>query len=115
MKRLSAVVLSLVVVTTAHAQDVGVRIAGVGTLSCGEYIELRETNNPAQNGVMVSWVWGYMGGFNMESRYPTTARTPDQPSTLSYIDKHCRDNPLDNVMHATWALIKALGGRRNPR
>ena len=113
MKKLMAATLCLTVAAAASAQ--GVAVQGVGNLSCGKYMELRATNNTSQDGVMVSWVWGYMAGFNMESKYPTTATLPDQPSTLAYIDKHCRENPLDAVMMATMALVKALGGRRNPQ
>ena len=113
MKRLMAAALSVGVSMGTYAQ--GVRVQGLGNVSCGEYIELREQRNPNQDGAMVSWVWGYMAGFNMESKYPTTDSLPDQASTLAYIDKHCRENPLGDVIVATAALIKALGGRRNTR
>ena len=112
MKRLMTAALCLPVAAAANAQ--GVAVQGIGTTSCGKYIERRATSNPAQDGATASWVWGYMAEFNMESKYPTTANLPDQPSTLAYIDKHCRENPLDNVLAATMALVKALGGRRNP-
>lgn len=112
MKKLIAVTL-LAMTAAAHAQ--GVAVQGPGTISCGRYIELRATNSPIQDGAVVSWAWGYMAGFNLESKFPTTAPLPDQPSTLNYIDKHCRDNPLDSVLMATAALVQALGGRRNPR
>lgn len=112
MKRLLATALFIGACIDTYAQDVAVQ--GLGTISCGKYIEYRAERRPAQDGVTVSWVWGYMAGFNMESKVPTTGSLPDQASTLAYIDKHCRENPLDNVILATWALIKALGGRRNP-
>lgn len=99
--------------TASHAQ--GVRVQGIGTFSCGQYLELRAKSSAAQNAAFASWVWGYMAGFNMEARQPTTRDTPDEPSTLAFIDKHCRDNPLDNVLIATNALIQQLGGHRNPR
>jgi hypothetical protein len=113
MKRLMTVALLVGVSMSTYAQ--GVRVQGLGTVSCGQYIELRAERSPSQDGAIVSWVWGYMAGFNMESKYPTTDSLPDQASTLAYIDKHCRENPLANVIAATGALIKALGGRRNPR
>ena len=90
-------------------------IKSAGTESCGTYLSDRATNDDVHGEIYVSWVWGYMAGFNMEVRQPTSQRLPDQPSTLAYLDKHCRDNPLDSVLLATAALARDQGGRRNPR
>lgn len=114
------IAFTLLTATVASAQDLpvrgqGVRGQGVGTLSCGKYLQLRAEKIEVQDGALVSWIWGYMTGFNMEVRQPTIREWPDQPSTLTYIDKYCRDNPLDNVLIATNALIKDLGGKRNAR
>lgn len=114
MKRLITTALLVGISMSTYAQ--GVLLQGFGRSSCGEYLEFRAKQSPIQDAIIVSWVWGYMSGFNMESKYPTTANyLPDQASTLAYIDKHCRESPLDDVLIATGALIKALGGRRNPR
>jgi hypothetical protein len=107
------VIIALISATHAAAQ--GVHVQGVGTLSCGKYLQLRAEKNSSQDGVFVSWIWGYIAGFNMEVRQPTTRDLPDEASTLAYVDKHCRENPLDNVIIAVNALIRDLGGRRNPR
>jgi len=100
---------------TFYVNAQGVRVQGVGTLSCGKYLELRASKNAYQDGAFVSWVWGYMAGFNMEVRQPTTRESPDEASTLAYVDKYCREHPLDSVLLATNALLQELGGRRNPR
>jgi hypothetical protein len=113
LAKLSLIVIGLYLSGTSQAQ--GVRVQGVGTFSCGQYLELRGAGSAAQNSVVASWVWGYMAGFNMEVRQPTTRDSPDEPSTLAFIDKYCRDNPLDSVLIATNTLIQQLGGRRNPR
>jgi hypothetical protein len=104
---------ALLVAFSANGQTV--RIAGIGNVSCGEYLELRDRKSDAQDSVTVSWIYGYMGGFNMESKQPTTRDLPDKASALAFVDKHCRNSPLDNVLTATMALISELGGRRNPR
>ena len=113
MRDLVAAIALLATVATVSAQ--GVRVQGVGNFSCGQYLQLRAEKNNTQDGVLVSWIWAYMAGFNMEVRQPTTRETPDAPSTLAYVDKHCRENPLDSVIIATNALIRELGGKRNPR
>lgn len=104
----------LTLFTAGAAFSQGVRVQGVGTFSCGKYIQLRAEQNNAQDSAFISWVWGYVSGFNMEAKAPTSRETPDGPSTLAYIDKYCRENPLDNVLFATNALIRDLGGKRNP-
>jgi len=111
MRSLVAALLPLTFAAAALAQ--GIPVQGVGTSSCGQYLQLRAKKNNAQDRVLVSWIWGYMAGFNMEVLQPTTREAPDAPSTLAYIDKHCRENPLDNVLIATNALIRDLGGKRN--
>jgi hypothetical protein len=105
--------LTLLFTATTYAQ--GVRVQGVGNMSCGEYLQTRSRPSVAQDAIFASWVWGYMAGFNMESKQPTSRSTPDQASTLAYVDKYCRDNPLESVIGATNALILDLGGKRNPR
>ena len=66
----------------------------------------------AQMRVVVEWVRGYMSGFNTEARIQTKGDMPDDPSTLAYLDKYCREHPLDSFVKATWALLKELGGKR---
>lgn len=97
-----------------HAQN-PVWVQGPGTFSCGKYLELRATKSDSQDAILASWAWGYIAGFDMEANTPTKAGPPDMPSTLAFIDKHCRDKPLDNVVLATIALIRDLGGKRNLR
>jgi hypothetical protein len=105
----------LALIATATASSQGVRVRGVGTSSCGEYLEMRAENNRSKNAILVSWAWGYMAGFNFEVKQPTTRDTPDEPSTLAYIDRYCRNQPIENVVAAASALIVDLGGKRNPR
>ena len=112
MKKLIAI-LVLSTAGTAFAQ--GVALKGVGVFSCGNYLQIRTEQSEVQNGVFISWIWGYMAAFNMESRTPTKPDLPDEPSTLAYVDKYCRENPLKTVLVATNALIRDLGGKRNPR
>lgn len=112
MKYLAALFMLLLTGPT-FAQ--GVRVQGAGNYSCGKYLELRAAQNHVQDEVFVSWIWGYISGFNMEVQQPTTHDGPDEASTLAYVDRYCRENPLHNVISATVALISELGGKRNPR
>ena len=87
-------------------------VYGTGAMSCGEYLQARQTSNDAESRVVVEWVRGYMSGFNTEARVQTKGDMPDDPSTLAYLDKYCREHPLDSFVKATWALLRELGGKR---
>jgi hypothetical protein len=106
------VALSLFTVATSVLAQ-GVAVQGVGTFSCGKYLEFRTQKNETQDAAFVSWVWGYLAGLNMEAPRATTQNLPDAASTLAYIDKHCGEHPLNNVLQAANDLFKELGGRRN--
>lgn len=112
---MKTLVVTFFLLVASQAFSQGVMVQGVGTFSCGKYLQLRADRNETQDGIFVSWVWGYMAGFNMEAQNPTTSNLPDQPSTLAFVDKYCRENPLDNTLNATNALISDLGGKRRPR
>lgn len=107
-----AVVSLLIFGTSAQAQ--GVTVQGVGTFSCGKYLEFRGTKNETQDAAFVSWIWGYLAGLNMEAQRATTQNLPDAASTLAYVDKYCDEHPLNNVLQAAGGLFKELGGKRNP-
>lgn len=105
----------VVLFSATAAMGQGVRVRGLGASSCGQYLEMRAEGSKMQNAVLVSWIWGYMAGFNTEVRQPTTRETPDEASTLVYIDRYCRSQPLENVLTAVRALIVELGGKPNLR
>lgn len=99
--------------TTEPASAQVTHFYGVGAgMSCGEYLQGRQTRTDAEMRVVVEWVRGYMSGFNTEARIQTKGDMPDDPSTLAYLDKYCREHPLDSFVKATWALLRELGGKR---
>jgi hypothetical protein len=110
MKTLAMIFL-LMLGQSVQAQ--GVAVTGVGTFSCGKYLEFRATKNETQNAAFVSWIWGYLAGLNMEAQRATTENLPDAASTLAYVDKYCGEHPLNNVIQASGELFHELGGRRN--
>jgi hypothetical protein len=96
---------------TAHAQRSFVA-GGVGAVNCGEYLKARESRQDV--GEAVRWVWGYVSGYNQWSTYPQINVFPADSTVIAYLDKHCRDNPLDSVLQATMAMIADMGGFRPP-
>jgi hypothetical protein len=85
-------------------------IAGAGGLGCGEYLEKRKRNLPALDSLMVSWMNGYVSGYNQFSPSSQIKTIPSPPTLLAYVDKYCREQPLNAVKHAVDSLISDLGG-----
>lgn len=105
------VATALFALPDAHAQR-PFYSAGAGSVQCGEYLKARE--NRQDVGEVVSWAWGYISGYNQWSTYPQIQDFPATNTVTAYLDKHCRDNPLDTVLQGTVALVADLGGFRPP-
>lgn len=84
-------------VAQAGAQSSGQALAGAGTVSCGKY--LAQKSELVIEHMTVSWVQGFLSGMNM-AEYVTTQQPfvllPDSDSIAAYIEKYCRDNPLES-------------------
>ena len=82
------------------------------TNSCGTYLEDRKENNKNKNAAYAIEIRAYMSGFNMGTSGRATTTMPEAAPVLAYMDKHCREHPLDDVFDGMVALTKELGGRR---
>lgn len=94
---------------TVWGQTPGVMISGVGTIGCGQYLEDRRAGSKAQEGVYLTWIWGYLAGYNLYTSQKKI-QPPDGATVLAYLDKHCRDHPLDNILQGGMRMVNALGG-----
>ena len=117
MKHLKVLATALVVFAIATSQAQGSKeavLVGVGTGSCGQYLQLRAAQNPQFNDSFEGWIGGFASGMN-HARFTTTRSLkllPDGPSMLAYVDKFCRDNPLKSVFNGADALFAELPDRR---
>lgn len=105
------IVFSIFGLQSNYSSAQTVHVKGIGTESYERYLDMRRTLNKPRDDILVSWVWGYVAGFNIESGYPTADQSPDYESTLAYFDKYCTENPLNNLIQATNNLIHELGGK----
>lgn len=106
-----AVLLAVATATPASAQR-PFTSGGEGTIECGRYLQGRE--NRANGDNIVGWVWGYMTAYNQWSAFPPINDFPADHTVLAYLDKHCRDNPLDRLLQGVVQLVADLGGYRPP-
>lgn len=106
--------LSTAWATDAMAQRVA-PIIGVGGFSCGQYLAHRQSDGESytapQTGVYVSWVFGYLSGYNYFS-YHLLIDLPEPNTVVAYLDKYCRNNPLKIVATGAECLIAETGGSR---
>lgn len=94
---------------------------GAGSLSCGVFMQYKAENNSDAMDLHVQWVWGYLSAYSyrsffikgpkvMEKPRGEISPFPDSPTILLFLEKHCREYPLDSVQKGTNRLIKELGG-----
>ncbi len=109
------IILALCCTTGAvNAQSYEHASAGAGTTSCGNYLAKESVTTLHQ--IFVSWVQGFLSGMNMAD-YVTAKRPPvqlpDSDSITAYIDKYCRDNPLESPLQGAMQLYKELRSHVN--
>ena len=74
---------------------------GAGGTSCGTWTQLRPAGAlkpnesvPAEFGVLLMWVVGYMSGANTDPSYPDVLLGKDLAGLIGWIDNYWRANPL---------------------
>jgi hypothetical protein len=83
-----------------RAQDSAV--VGIGSWSCGKYLDARSAKSgesQLRQGLFGSWAQGYLSGMNAYRalKKQRMLTLPDYQSIDAYLDKYCRDNPLNMV------------------
>jgi len=75
-------------------------IVGVGTHSCGKYIEFRHQNNQPMANLYQQWGAGYLAGNNVHA--------VELETITAWADKWCSENPLATFIGSIEALKKTL-------
>lgn len=94
-------------------------ISGVGVQSCGDWAANRQKVASKQTGadwnelVYVSWVQGFLSGFNGAAwgAKSKTFGVPGPETITIYLDKYCREHPLDNLVSGSIELMVDLKRR----
>lgn len=97
----------------AEAQRQGL-VFGAGTVGCGVYLQDRANRLTVAEHQYAQWAWGYMASYNSFSTQPQVPLV-EESTLLAYLDKFCRDNPLNFVADGVNSLIAAKGGWPYPR
>lgn len=83
-------------------------MAGVGTSSCGKYLESRA--DPVSDLMIKSWAQGFLSGLNFATYFSKQrlAILPDAQSMAAYLDKYCRENPLKEPWMGAFDMFNEL-------
>ena len=95
----------------AIAEDNRMAIVGVGTHSCGMYLDYRSKKNETMEMLYEQWGAGFLAGHASGAKRMNNP-VADLPTITAYIDKYCADNPLSNVVSAVNRLRGKLGSYR---
>ena len=89
-------------------------IAGVGAFPCGIWQEFRKVDQHFFEMTSVSWLQGFLSAMNLEranTKDLDPVLIPEPPTLIAYIDKYCRDNPLNSALDGAKALYQDLQKR----
>ncbi len=100
-------VAALLVLCTAMAVPPAVQAQGVfmrGVRSCGEWVRDRDISDK-------SWLLGFLSGLAIGYQLNAIQGT-DNESIYLWMDKYCRDKPLDNIADGSALLLAELAKRK---
>jgi hypothetical protein len=111
-----AVVALIMLSSTASAQDrrpAIVAMNGVGTHSCGKYLEFRKGGNETMSNLYQQWGAGYMAGYGDAITKPGTSTNiaADIETYTAWLDKWCSDDPSSSVSAGLAKLRFKLQGK----
>ena len=104
---------------TRHAVDAQgtYTVLGAGGDSCGRWLELRRSTDPAnglRSTIEVEWVEGYISAYNLYVwNFTDVGAGTDVDALKAWIDSYCQANPLERVHGAAQELIKTLRQRQH--
>lgn len=86
-----------------------IRLLGEGTSSCGQRTEAVMANDAVVHLQQSAWVLGYLrGAFDGMTVKPDPMAGLDSAAVRGWLDKYCREHPLDNIYTAASELTKEL-------
>lgn len=112
MRYFHIIIISTIMGFSAPSLSAEQVIVGLGTKSCGEWINGRDMKDQRLNLIFISYLQGLFSGINLQislTEHDTNGDEadfhelpmldiPDPDTLLIYIDKYCQANPLGNVM-----------------
>ena len=94
-----------------RAQDKSISIYSYQDTSCGAWVI--SAGNPAARAQYISWFRGFVSGYHYGNpgNQVELGRLPDADTMALYIDKSCRENPLQSFVAAAFHLVDEVRER----
>jgi len=86
-------------------------IYGAGLVSCGKYVEARQSNKAGEIYQLSAWIDGFLTAFTMfnpDAYSDFINSKKDAAALLLWLDNYCKENPLDNFHLAVQSLVEEL-------
>jgi hypothetical protein len=80
-------------------------VLGQGNISCGSWLEGRQTESATSR---IAWVLGFMTGFNQygsKSKADDVSEEKGTEELMAWMDNYCRQHQGDNLHRASTAFI----------
>ena len=118
------VAIALCALSVNALADDGTPIRGAGSATCGAWTEARK-NDVLAEGAMISWMLGFVSGFN-EFLYQVESvkgqgqhkngiyGDTDTAGLKGYLDKYCREYPLTTLYEASQDFIIEMMAKLHP-
>jgi hypothetical protein len=86
---------------------------GLGTKSCGAFVEAKDSLKPGDIHAMLSWAQGYLTAYNyyLTGTYSIMGNT-DAAGVEVWLYNYCKAHPLENWAGAVDSLVDALRPNR---
>lgn len=109
--RLSIIASLLLFVGASNAQS-GAQVAGIGTNSCSEWLNLRKDGELVRLN-LIMWLQGYLSGLNVASSYTNrpTIKLPQPEVLLVGVDLFCKDKKDGTVQEAADIIFVFLASK----
>lgn len=111
MRNICVLFYYICLIPLSAASDTGPRtfaIFGFTEASCGAWVKSQE--NEAVRQTYLFWFRGFASGHNFasHSHQVPPGGMPDNETLSLFIDKYCRENPLDTFDKAAFSLVQQI-------
>jgi hypothetical protein len=118
MRKLNIPVLLLLLLVPlfVFGQDKPMAIFSYEDASCGAWV--KSAGNEAVRAQYYSWFRGFVSGYNFgnsDNQVPLNAMPTNEQTIYLYIDKYCRENPLNPFVSAAFRLVEDLRKNKQPQ
>ena len=101
--------LAVIVSFSAFAQTApskGIPVMSFSDTSCGAWVNSQKNESKRQ--IYLFWFRGFVSGYNYGSQTHEIpfGGMPDNDTLTLFIDKYCRDNPLNPFISSALLLVK---------